>query len=137
MKALTVNSDASASHPTRATDWSGAGSFDATSFHTASSRRGRSLRATFRFSRFSFAAIRSTAAILGILALALFVVLDATGLSAQQGPGASLASQSMRPYAHVFWAYALAWALVLGWVISLGRRWSRVEEDLEQRSGSE
>lgn len=69
--------------------------------------------------------------------LGLLVVLGAGELVAQQGPGAGLASQSMRPYAHVFWAYALGWALVLGWVISIGRRWSRVEDDLQRRSGSE
>ena len=72
-----------------------------------------------------------------ILGLGFLLVVDPGALAAQQGPGASLASQSMRPYAHVFWAYALAWVLVLGWVISIGRRWSRVEEDLEQGSASE
>lgn len=72
-----------------------------------------------------------------VLVLLLLLVVDPTGLAGQQGPGASLGSQSMRPYAHVFWAYALAWALVLGWVVSISRRWSRVEDDLERRSGSE
>ncbi|MFP3948041.1 MAG: hypothetical protein ACOC8K_03655 [Gemmatimonadota bacterium] len=72
-----------------------------------------------------------------VLGLCFLLVLDPAALAAQQGPGASLPSQSMRPYAHVFWAYALAWALILGWVISIGRRWSRVEKDLEGGSGSE
>lgn len=64
----------------------------------------------------------------------LLLLVDPQGLSAQQGPGSSLAAQSMRPYQHVFWAYALAWAIVLGWVISLGRRWSQVEDDLGEGS---
>ena len=71
------------------------------------------------------------------LALGLLLVPGSGELAAQQGPGAGLAGQSMRPYAHVFWAYALGWALILGWVISIGRRWSRVEDDLQRRSGSE
>lgn len=64
--------------------------------------------------------------------LLFFVFLHPSAGVAQQGPGASLGSQTMRPYAHVFWAYGLAWALVLGWIISLGRRWSRVEHELEE-----
>jgi len=76
-------------------------------------------------------------AVAAVLAMILLLAIDATGLAAQQGPGASLGQQSLRPYAHVFWAYGLAWALVLGWVVSISRRWSRVEDDLERRSGSE
>lgn len=90
--------------------------------------RERSLPTTFRTAVTAFGAA---------VALGLLVAFGAGDLAAQQGPGANLASQSMRPYAHVFWAYALAWALVLGWVISIGRRWSRVEDDLQRRSGSE
>ncbi|NIP59606.1 MAG: CcmD family protein [Gemmatimonadetes bacterium] len=41
-----------------------------------------------------------------------------------------VARQSLRPYAHVFIAYALAWVLVLGWVVSIGRRLGRVEEEV-------
>lgn len=55
---------------------------------------------------------------------------------AQGAPGGAdaLARQSLRPYGHVFVAYALAWALVLGWIVSLGRRWSRVEDELGRDS---
>lgn len=66
-------------------------------------------------------------------ALATILVLAAVllpGSVAAQGGG--LASQSFRPYAHVFVAYALAWAVVLGWVISLARRWGRVQDELER-----
>lgn len=64
--------------------------------------------------------------------VALGWILDPGGVAAQGGPGQAggLARQSLRPYGHVFVAYALAWALVLGWVVSLGRRWSQVEEEL-------
>jgi hypothetical protein len=40
-----------------------------------------------------------------------------------------LASQSLRPYWHVFIAYALAWALVFGWVVSIARRLARAERE--------
>ena len=50
------------------------------------------------------------------------------------GQGSGLAGQSLRPYGHVFLAYALAWALVLGWVVSLARRWGRVQDELEDGS---
>ena len=63
--------------------------------------------------------------LLGVVALV--VLVDPRGLPAQAD---ALAGQSLRPYAHVFLAYALAWALVLGWIVSLGRRWSRVEDEL-------
>ncbi len=75
--------------------------------------------------------------VLGLSALVL-VLIPAFGL-AQGGPGQAgeLARQSLRPYGHVFIAYALAWALVLGWVVSLGRRWSRLEDDIEAGPGPE
>lgn len=68
---------------------------------------------------------------------ALLALVEPGALAAQQGPGADLASQSMRPYAHVFWAYALGWALIFGWIVSLSRRWSRVERELDRRSDPE
>ena len=81
--------------------------------------------------------VRSTLIALGFLCVALLLILAPGTLAAQQGPGAELASQSMRPYAHVFWAYALGWALIMGWVVSLGRRWSRVEDELSRRSDTD
>lgn len=64
------------------------------------------------------------------------VVLGPLGLEAQAGEG-GLASQSLRPYGHVFVAYALAWALIFGWVVSLGRRWRRVEDELDRNRSDE
>lgn len=43
-------------------------------------------------------------------------------------PSASLPQQSLRPYWHVFIAYAIAIALVLLWVLSISRRLRDVEE---------
>ena len=48
---------------------------------------------------------------------------EATGL-----PSASLPQQSLRPYWHVFIAYAIAITLVLLWVLSISRRLRDVEE---------
>ena len=42
----------------------------------------------------------------------------------------ALAQQSLRPYWHVFIAYAIALVLVLGWVISIARRLGRLERRL-------
>lgn len=110
---------------------SGDGSSDTASSNDS---RERSLPTTFFGSSM---VSRAGAGALAVVLLVLLVAFGAADLAAQRGPGASLASQSMRPYAHVFWAYALAWALVLGWVVSIGRRWSRVEDDLEKQSRSE
>ncbi len=60
-------------------------------------------------------------------------LLSATPLLAQSATEAAtgLGAQSLRPYWHVFVAYALAWVLILGWVVSIARRLARVErEDL-------
>jgi hypothetical protein len=62
--------------------------------------------------------------------MSLLFVLAASALGAQELPGTALAGQSLRPYWHVFIAYALAIVLVLGWVISIGRRLRDVEERL-------
>ena len=52
---------------------------------------------------------------------------DASGL-----PGSGMAQQSLRPYWHVFIAYAVTIALVLGWVISISRRLKDVEDRLRE-----
>lgn len=56
--------------------------------------------------------------------LAFVLILVAAPLVAQESslPGTELASQSLRPYRFVFYAYALAWVMVLGWVVSVARR---------------
>jgi len=63
----------------------------------------------------------------GSLAVLLSAV-SAPALAAQI-PSA-MAGQSLRPYWHVFIAYAIAITVVLGWVISIGRRMRQVEERL-------
>lgn len=59
---------------------------------------------------------------------AVLSVVTAAGAHAQ---GSDLASQSLRPYWHVFIAYAIAWVLIGGWIISIGRRLGK----LDRRSG--
>jgi CcmD family protein len=64
----------------------------------------------------------------------LVLLLTAGWLSAQTAAEASgaagLASQSLRPYWHVFIAYAIVIVMVLGWVISIARRLARLESRL-------
>jgi CcmD family protein len=50
----------------------------------------------------------------------------AAALGAQVG--GNLGAQSLRPYWHVFIAYAIAWALIGGWVISIARRLGALEK---------
>ncbi|MDA0312135.1 MAG: hypothetical protein O2992_08465 [Gemmatimonadetes bacterium] len=64
-------------------------------------------------------------------------VLLLTGYSALGGQemtnlpvGGALAVQSLKPYWHVFIAYAIVLVAVLGWVISMGRRLSALETRL-------
>jgi CcmD family protein len=51
---------------------------------------------------------------------------------AQDFPAGGLAQQSLRPYWHVFIAYAIVLVLVFGWVLSIGRRLKDVENKLEE-----
>jgi CcmD family protein len=39
--------------------------------------------------------------------------------------------QTMRPYWHVFVAYALVWLLLFGYVVALGRRFGRLEAEVQ------
>lgn len=41
--------------------------------------------------------------------------------------------RTLRDYAHVFAAFAIAWLLLFGYVVSLGWRWARVERELAAR----
>ena len=68
---------------------------------------------------------------LGLLVLVL-AAATASAVVAQEMPGSAMAQQSLRPYWHVFIAYAIAIALVLGWVVSIGKRLKDVEERLGQ-----
>ena len=58
------------------------------------------------------------------LATAGLLWLSAGPLAAQAARGASL-----RPYAHIFIAYAAAWILVVAWLIHIARRLRRATED--------
>lgn len=58
-----------------------------------------------------------------VLSLAVgLLLLAGDPVAALQG-----AAPSLRPYWHVFIAYAIAWALVMGWAVSIARRIGRVE----------
>ena len=67
------------------------------------------------------------------LVLVLALVL-ATGAMAQEVPGlpepTALAQQNLRPYWHVFTAYAVVIVLIGGWAFSIARRLKGVEERL-------
>jgi len=66
-----------------------------------------------------------------LLAMALLAA-SGSGLAAQDLPGSAMAQQSLRPYWHVFIAYAIAIGLVLAWVVSIGKRLKDVQERLGQ-----
>jgi len=71
--------------------------------------------------------------LVALVAVALLGISAPELLAQTQGmPQTGLASQSLRPYWHVFIAYTIAIALVLGWVISIGRRLRDVEDRLGQ-----
>jgi CcmD family protein len=44
--------------------------------------------------------------------------------------------RTLRDYWHLFIAYAVVWVLIFGYVISLGRRFGRMEEELERLRGA-
>ena len=68
------------------------------------------------------------------LALGLVLLLSAVTVAAQQAGGVPQATaatpQSLRPYWHVFVAYAIAIVLVGGWAVSIARRLRDVEDRL-------
>ena len=59
--------------------------------------------------------------------LALLIV--ATELVGQE-TASRMATQSLKPYWHVFIAYAIAIVMVFGWVVSIARRLARIEAQL-------
>ncbi len=63
-----------------------------------------------------------------LIVFALLLLVHPPGLAGQEGAAAG----SLRPYWHVFVAYAAAWVLVAGWVFHIGRRLSGAEERLEE-----
>jgi CcmD family protein len=54
-----------------------------------------------------------------------------SGLPAPSGP-----PRTLRAYWHVFVAFTLAWLLLFGYAISLGRRFGKVERELDAMRGS-
>jgi len=63
----------------------------------------------------------------------LLLLVLATAVAAQESvrPGA-MAEQSLRPYWHVFAAYAIAIALVMAWAASIAKRLSDIEHRLSE-----
>ena len=65
---------------------------------------------------------------------AVLILLVVAGVAAAQEtafPQASaLGQQSLKPYWHVFIAYAIAVVLILGWVASIARRLAALERRL-------
>ena len=73
-----------------------------------------------------------TRTLLAALLLALAALsLPSLASAAAQTDAATLGAQSLRPYWHVFVAYALAWLLIFGWVVSIARRLARIERRLD------
>jgi hypothetical protein len=66
---------------------------------------------------------------------AVVMTLVCAGIAAAQETAAfpqasAMGQQSLRPYWHVFIAYAIAVVFILGWVISIARRLSALERRL-------
>ncbi len=68
----------------------------------------------------------------GLLPLSLLLAGRASASAQEMGldPPSELASQSLRPYWHVFIAYAIAIVLVMVWAGSIAKRLSDVESRL-------
>ena len=67
---------------------------------------------------------------LSIVALPLFALFFVvTELVGQEG-ASRIATPSLKPYWHVFIAYAIVIVMVLGWVVSIARRLARIEAQL-------
>ena len=88
--------------------------------------------------------------LLSVLALA-FALLAPAALRAQAAPDTSAATvaapapasdsglpqragppRTLKAYWHVFIAFAIAWVLLFGYALSLGRRFARVERELQR-----
>lgn len=65
-------------------------------------------------------------------ALTLLITLAGAATVYAQLPGEALATQNLRPYQHVFIAYAVAWLLIFGWLVWVGRRLARLERSLKE-----
>jgi CcmD family protein len=54
----------------------------------------------------------------------------ATGL-----PGVAAQPRTLRAYTHVFVAFGVAWVLLFGYTVSVGRRFGKLEEELNRLKG--
>ena len=72
---------------------------------------------------------RTRGAISAAAALLLLLILVATPGVAQTTTE-ELSAQNLRAYWQVFIAYGLAWLLIGGWLFSVGKRLSRIEQEL-------
>ena len=70
--------------------------------------------------------------IVTVVLAATLPVLVAAGSLVAQDPAGGLGGQSLRPYTHVFIAYAIAWLVVLGWTWSIARRLGKVDRRLQR-----
>ncbi len=57
------------------------------------------------------------------------------GIQAGDLPAQSAPARSMRPYWHVFIAFGITWALIFGFALSIGRRFGRLEVEIQRMSG--
>jgi len=68
--------------------------------------------------------------LLSLAALAVLAVAGVAQESAGMPRASSLAEQNLRPYWHVFAAYALVIVLIGGWAVSIARRLRAIEDRL-------
>ena len=67
---------------------------------------------------------------LSLAALAIMAVRGVAQESAAMPQASALAEQNLRPYWHVFAAYALVIVLIGGWAFSIARRLRAIEDRL-------
>ncbi len=58
------------------------------------------------------------------------------GVQASGPPVQSAPARSMRAYWHVFIAFGITWVLIFGFALSIGRRFGRLEVEIQRMSGS-
>src|SRR5687767_7768378 len=61
---------------------------------------------------------------------------DAAAQTSSAGLPRYTPARTMRAYAHVFVAFAVAWVLLFGYVVFIARKFRRVEEQVEALSRS-
>jgi CcmD family protein len=96
-----------------------------------------------RISRFSrLAAVAAAALTLSLAPAPSAVAQDsipaATAVAQPTAPayGVQTPPATLRAYAHVFIAFGLAWLALFGYALSLGRRFRRLEQDIDSLRAS-